>query len=85
MDVPRSELRATGELARQRLPETANQLTPQQLHVAMLVVDGATNREAAAALFVSPRTIDTHVNHVFRKLGLRSRVELAREIQRSSR
>jgi DNA-binding CsgD family transcriptional regulator/sugar phosphate isomerase/epimerase len=74
------ELRATGERARRRTPEAADQLTPQELQVAYLVIAGATNREAAAALFVSPRTIETHLSHAYRKLGVRSRVELAHQL-----
>ena len=76
----RSELRATGERVRRRTPDTRDQLTPQELRVALLVVDGATNREAAAALFVTPKTIETHLNNAYRKLGIRSRVELARHV-----
>jgi DNA-binding CsgD family transcriptional regulator len=80
-DRARTELRATGERARFRRPDTADQLTPHEFQVAMLVADGATNREVAAALFVSPRTIETHLHRAFRKLGVRSRVELARELR----
>jgi DNA-binding CsgD family transcriptional regulator len=46
--------------------------------VARLVVGGATNREVAASLFVSPKTIEFHLGHVYRKLGVRSRTELTR-------
>ena len=73
-----AELRASGERARRRTPDTADQLTPQERQVAALVAEGATNREVAAALFVSPKTIETHLAHVYRKLGLRSRAQLAR-------
>jgi DNA-binding CsgD family transcriptional regulator len=73
-----AELRATGERVRRRTPAPADRLTPQELQVAQLIVQGATNREAAAALFVTPKTIETHLAHVYRKLGVRSRVELAR-------
>ena len=72
------ELNATGERARRRAPDTSAQLTPQELQVALLVADGATNKEAAAALFVSPKTIEAHLLRVYRKLGLHSRTELAR-------
>ena len=72
-----TELRGTGERARRRSPDTADQLTPQERQVATLVAEGATNREAAAALFVSPKTIETHLSHVYRKLGLHSRGQLA--------
>ena len=55
-------------------------LTPQELHVALAVAGGATNKEAAAALFVSAKTVEFHLSHIYRKLGLRSRTELARHI-----
>jgi DNA-binding CsgD family transcriptional regulator len=74
----RRELAATGERARKREPSTAARLTPQELQVAQLVAEGATNKEAASALFVTPKTIESHLNHVYRKLGIRSRVELPR-------
>jgi DNA-binding CsgD family transcriptional regulator len=77
----RRELRATGERARRRAPEAVHRLTPQEVQVATQVAGGATNREAAAALFVSPKTIETHLNRVYRKLGVRSRTELARRLQ----
>jgi DNA-binding CsgD family transcriptional regulator len=79
LDRTSAELRATGERARRRTPETADRLTPQELQVAQLIAGGATNREAAAALFVTPKTIESHLGHVYRKLGVRSRVELARQ------
>jgi DNA-binding CsgD family transcriptional regulator len=52
-------------------------LTPAELRVAKVVADGATNREAAARLFVSTRTVELHLTSVYRKLGIRSRTELA--------
>jgi DNA-binding CsgD family transcriptional regulator len=52
-------------------------LTPHELEVAALVARGATNREAAAALFVSPKTIEYHLSSIYRKLDVRSRTELA--------
>jgi DNA-binding CsgD family transcriptional regulator len=53
-------------------------LTTSELAVARLVVDGLTNREVADRLFVSPHTVNSHLRHVFTKLGINSRVELAR-------
>lgn len=73
----RTELRATGERARRREPSTVDELTPQELNVARLVCEGLTNREVAARLFLSPKTIETHLVHVFRKLDVRTRTELA--------
>jgi DNA-binding NarL/FixJ family response regulator len=74
-----SELRATGETARKRDPSTLDQLTPQELQIAGLVADGLTNRDIAAQLYLSPRTIDYHLRKVFAKLGIASRTELVRQ------
>ena len=72
-----AELAATGETARRREPSTRDQLTPQELQIALLLADGRTTREAAAALFLSPKTIEYHLRNAYRKLGVRSRDELA--------
>jgi DNA-binding CsgD family transcriptional regulator len=53
-------------------------LTATETRVAELVRDGMTNREIGTRLFVSPRTVQTHVSHILQKTGLRSRVEIAR-------
>jgi len=74
----RGELRATGESARKRDPSTLDRLTQQELQVVRVVSQGATNREAAAQLFISPRTVDHHLRGAFRKLGIGSRAELIR-------
>ena len=55
-----------------------DELTPAERRVAGLVVQGHTNREVAAALFVTDRTVETHLSRIYRKLGVRSRTELAR-------
>lgn len=73
-----SELRASGESLRRRDPTAAERLTPQELQIALVVAEGVTNREAGAALFLSPKTIEVHLGRVYRKLGIRSRTELAR-------
>ncbi|WP_373872301.1 helix-turn-helix transcriptional regulator [Acrocarpospora phusangensis] len=73
-----SELRATGETVRQTRPAATHDLTAQQLQIARLVADGATNREVAARLYLSPRTIEHHLRNIFTKLDIRSRVELVR-------
>ncbi|MEV1172145.1 AAA family ATPase [Nonomuraea sp. NPDC049784] len=75
-----SELRATGESARTRTPEaeTLSTLTPQELRITLAVGEGLTNREIAAQLFLSPRTVDYHLRKVFQKAGITSRAELMR-------
>jgi DNA-binding NarL/FixJ family response regulator len=74
----RAELRASGETARKRDPSTLGDLTAQELQIAHFVAEGLTNREVAAQLFLSPRTIDFHLRNVFRKLDITSRMQLAR-------
>ncbi|MDX3574338.1 helix-turn-helix transcriptional regulator, partial [Streptomyces sp. ID05-47C] len=60
-------------------PETPRaSLTAQQLRVALMAAEGATNREIAVRLALSPRTIDHHLRGVFNRLGIRSRIELVR-------
>jgi DNA-binding CsgD family transcriptional regulator/tetratricopeptide (TPR) repeat protein len=70
------ELRAAGESVTPVGGPGMADLTPQQTQIARLVAEGATNREVAAQLFVSPRTVDHHLRNIFTKLGIRSRVEL---------
>jgi len=75
----RRELDATGERRERRPePDVAKLLTPSELQVALRVSEGATSKEAAAALFISARTVDAHLRHIYRKLGVRSRAELTR-------
>jgi DNA-binding CsgD family transcriptional regulator len=71
------ELRASGQTARKRDPSTRDELSPQEMQIARFVAQGLSNREVAAQLFLSPRTIDFHLRNVFRKLGLTSRTQLA--------
>ncbi len=77
VEQTRAELEATGETARRRDASTLDDLTPQELQIARLLADGKTTREAAAAIFLSPKTVEYHLRNVYRKLGIRSREELA--------
>ena len=72
----RSRLRATGERARARTPETAVDLTPQETRVADLAAAGASDSEIAAQLLISPSTVDYDLRKVFRKLHVTSRTKL---------
>jgi ATP/maltotriose-dependent transcriptional regulator MalT len=73
-----AELAATGLRPRRRDLSAPDTLTPQERNVVKLVAEGLSNRELAASLYVSTNTIETHMRHIFQKLGVRSRVELAR-------
>ncbi|MEU0158519.1 LuxR C-terminal-related transcriptional regulator [Streptomyces sp. NPDC006261] len=75
------ELRAAGEQGpsvRSAADGALSALTPQQQRIARCVAEGATNREVALRLSLSPRTVDHHLRNVFAALGIRSRTELAR-------
>lgn len=77
-DRARAELAASGETLRRRDPGTIDELTPQELQIALLLACGRTTRETAAALFLSPKTVEYHLRHVYMKLSIHSREELAR-------
>jgi DNA-binding CsgD family transcriptional regulator len=77
----RQELRASGETARHRVPEAWDQLTPQELQIARLAADGLSNREIGLQLYLSHRTVSTHLYKLFPKLGITSRNELHRALE----
>ncbi len=62
---------------RRRDQPQAAALTPQELQISLLLSEGSTTREVAAALFLSPKTVEYHLRKVYTKLGIRSRAELA--------
>ena len=73
-----AELRATGQASGRRAEAASARLTAHELQVALLVSQGMTNREVAAALFLSPKTIEYHLSQIYRKLDVRGRSQLAR-------
>jgi DNA-binding CsgD family transcriptional regulator len=79
----RTELRASGERLRPRSRAAHEELTPQELQVAFAAADGLTNKEIAARLFLSPKTVEFHLTRVYRKLAVRSRAELVGVLQKA--
>jgi DNA-binding CsgD family transcriptional regulator/tetratricopeptide (TPR) repeat protein len=76
------ELAATGETVRKRTVETTTELTPQEIQVARLAIDGRSNPEIGAQLFISARTVEWHLRKVFTKLNISSRKELRESMLR---
>jgi DNA-binding CsgD family transcriptional regulator len=79
-DRAAAELRAGGLLEsapRTERPIATDGLTEREREICTLVVGGATNAEVAAALFISPRTVEHHLHRIYRKVGVRSRSQLA--------
>ena len=81
-ELARAEFDATGETARRRDVTTLDDLTPQELQIALLLAEGRTTRAAAAAMFLSPKTIEYHLRNVYRKLDVHSRAELGEAVVR---
>ena len=79
----RGELLATGEKVRRRIAATRDDLTPQERQIAQLAGDGLSNPEIAVRLFLSARTIEWRLRHVFSKLGIRSRRQLGSALRSS--
>jgi DNA-binding CsgD family transcriptional regulator len=73
----RQELRASGERSRRRVPEARDELTAQELQIAQLAAEGLSNREIGQRLYLSHRTVSTHLYRIFPKLGITSRAELS--------
>jgi DNA-binding CsgD family transcriptional regulator/tetratricopeptide (TPR) repeat protein len=95
-DAAERELRQLGERVRRRAPAPATatatrpddgvgSLTQRELEIARLIVDRCTNRQIAERLFLSPKTVETHIRNIFAKLGAGSRVDVARIVERADR
>jgi DNA-binding CsgD family transcriptional regulator len=78
VEMTRKELRASGERLRRREVDTTDQLTPQELQIALQVAEGKTNKEVGATLFLSHKTVEFHLSRIYRKLDMTSRAELIR-------
>lgn len=76
-DTAAGELDATGEHIQRGPTGYLTALTAQELRIAQMLGDGKTTRDTAAALFLSPKTVEYHLRHVYQKLGIGSRTELA--------
>jgi len=77
------ELTAAGARPRRQAIQGPNSLTPTERRVAELVADGLTNLQTAQSLFVTPKTIEYHLLHIYRKLDIRRRTELIAALERS--
>ncbi len=76
------ELLATGETVRKRTSDTVGQLTAQEAQIARMARDGASNRQIAAQLFISHKTVEYHLRKVFAKLGISARADLVAGLAR---
>jgi DNA-binding CsgD family transcriptional regulator len=80
----REELRASGEASDRREPYAWDLLSPQELRIAQLAAEGLSNREIGQRLYLSHRTIGSHLHRLFPKLGITSRQQLASALRRST-
>ena len=76
VEAARTELAATGARPRREVVSGIDSLTPSELRVARMATDGMSNPEIAQALFVTKKTIETHLRHAFQKLDIKGRGEL---------
>jgi DNA-binding CsgD family transcriptional regulator len=83
-DRAEAELLATGEVARKRTVETMFDLTLRERRISEMVAGGASNSDIAEQLFISLATVEYHLTKVYRKLGIRSRTQLANVLRRGS-
>jgi len=85
LDTPLWADRASAELARTNVGrQSGSGLTPSEQRVAELAASGMTNRDVAASLFISPKTVEANLVRIYRKLGIHSRAELGRHIRPST-
>jgi DNA-binding CsgD family transcriptional regulator len=80
----RRELRASGETVRRRVPGGWSQLSPQELQIAQLAAEGLSNREIGERLYLSHRTVESHLYRLFPKLGITSRAQLRDALENAS-
>jgi DNA-binding CsgD family transcriptional regulator len=81
-DATADELAATGASVSRPDHSPTARLTPRELQIAMLLTEGRTTREAASALFLSPKTVEYHLRNIYTKLDIGSRAELAEQLDR---
>jgi len=72
----RQELRAAGASIQRRVPERQEELTPQELQIALMAAEGLTNREIGQKLYLSHRTVGSHLYRIYPKLDVTSRFQL---------
>jgi ATP/maltotriose-dependent transcriptional regulator MalT len=77
----RQELRASGETSRSRTPEARERLTPQELQIAQMAAEGLTNRQIGEKLYLSHRTVGSHLYRMYPKLGITARGQLLASLQ----